>query len=203
MWKTYFSNERGMAALIAILLVGMLTLLGIAALSTSDDEVQVAGNQWQETKAFYAAESGLDKASSVLRGHYDTANGTPTVLPSGDEDLNGCEVSYSVSDNGAPSPQVISAGAQAGLHALVKSFSVTSTATNEADRAAVTLKETFETGVCPLFQFAVFYGNDLEIAPGADMTLIGRVQRQFVHTGCVISEDGQLCHLLRQHYPRP
>ncbi len=27
----------------------------------------------------------------------------------------------------------------------------------------------------PIFQFAVFYGNDLEIAPGPDMTLIGRV----------------------------
>ena len=50
-------SERGMAALVALLLVGMLTIIGLAALSTSNDEVQVAGNQLQETQAFYAAES--------------------------------------------------------------------------------------------------------------------------------------------------
>ncbi len=175
MWKKYVKNERGMAALVALLLVGMLTLIGLAALSTSDDEVKVAGNKWQETKAFYAAESGLDRAVSELMGHYDTANAVPGAMPTGEEDINNCEVSYRTVDEGAATAQVIAAGAQAGLHALVKKFSVSATATNASDNASVTLKETFESGVCPLFQFAVFYGNDLEIAPGPAMTLLGRV----------------------------
>ena len=127
MWKRYLKNERGMAALVAMLLVGMLTLIGLAAISTSDDEVQVAGNKWQETKAFYAAESGLDRAVSELMGHYDTANAVPGTLPIGEEEINNCDVSYRTIDNGAATAQVISAGAQAGLHALVKTFSVTAT----------------------------------------------------------------------------
>jgi len=175
MWKAHITNERGLAALVALLLVGMLTLIGLAALSTSDDEVKVAGNKWQETKAFYAAESGLDRAVADLMAHYDTANAVPTTMPSGSDDLNNCEVSYQTVDEGAPIQQVIAAGAQAGLHALVKKYSISATATNPGQSASVTLKETFESGVCPLFQFAVFYGNDLEIAPGPNMTLLGRV----------------------------
>jgi len=175
MWKSYLKNERGIAALVAMLLVGMLTLIGLAALSTSDDEVQVAGNKWQETKAFYAAESGLDKAVSELMGHYDTANSVPGSMPHGAEDVNNCEVTYNTVDNGAATQQVIAAGAQAGLHALAKTFSVSATATNTTDNASVTLRETFESAVCPLFQFAVFYDKDLEIAPGPNMTLLGRV----------------------------
>ncbi len=37
------------------------------------------------------------------------------------------------------------------------------------------LQTTFRSQVVPLFQFAAFYDQDLEIAPGADMTLEGRV----------------------------
>jgi Tfp pilus assembly protein PilX len=50
-------SERGFATLIALLMVGMLTLLGIAALSTSDDEVNIAGNSYNEMRTFYAAEA--------------------------------------------------------------------------------------------------------------------------------------------------
>jgi hypothetical protein len=181
-----------MAALVALLLVGMLTLIGLAALSTSDDEVQVAGNKWQETKAFYAAESGLDRAVADLIAHYDTANSVPGSMPSGDDDINNCDVTYATVDKGAATQKVIAAGAQAGLHALVKTFSVSATASNASENASVTLKEDFESGVCPLFQFAVFYGNDLEIAPGPNMTLLGRVHSNgnlWIQSGATLKMD--------------
>ena len=41
---------------------GMLTLIGLAAMSTSDDEVTITGNELQETRAFYAAEAALEAA---------------------------------------------------------------------------------------------------------------------------------------------
>lgn len=168
-------SERGMAALVALLLVGMLTIIGLAALSTSNDEVQVAGNQLQETQAFYAAESGLDAAVATLEAHYDTANTTPTVMPSGSQSLNNCTVTYNTVDNGAATFKVLNFGSLSGLHALVKSFSLASTGSGSSHDASVTLRETFQASLVPLFQFAVFYNNDLEIAPGADMNVIGRV----------------------------
>ena len=43
------------------------------------------------------------------------------------------------------------------------------------ENAKVTLSQSFETALVPIFQFAVFYDNDLEINPGPDMNLTGRV----------------------------
>jgi len=169
------NNKRGMASLIALIMVAMLTLLGLAALSTSDDEVSIAGNELQETRAFYAAEAGLEKAAAALQSEFDTTGAPPTSMPAGSETVNNCLVTYNANDDGPATQQVLSNGTLAGLYALVKSFSMTSTASNASYNATVQLSQTFEAALVPIFQFAVFYGNDLEIAPGPDMTLMGRV----------------------------
>ena len=41
--KRCVSNQSGIAALVALLLVAMLTLIGLAAVSNSDDEITIAG----------------------------------------------------------------------------------------------------------------------------------------------------------------
>ncbi len=173
--KRTLQSERGIATIIALILVGMLTLLGIAALTTSDDEVSIAGNDLQEMRAFYAAEGGLERGAASLQAEYDSTNAPPLIMPSGGDTVNLCTVEWETTDLGPATMRDLTTGTLAGLHALIKSFAITSTATNTIERARITLNENFETALVPLFQFAVFYGNDLEIAPGADMTLFGRV----------------------------
>ncbi len=176
MKKRYIiTSERGMATLIALIMVAMLTLLGLAALQTSDDEVTITGNELQEVRAFYAAEAGLEKAAAALQTEYDSTGVPPTVMPSGTDTVNMCLVTYTTTDNGAAVQKELTTGNLAGLHALVKSFTITSTATSPIDNVSVQLTQTFEAALVPIFQFAVFYGNDLEIAPGPSMTLLGRV----------------------------
>jgi hypothetical protein len=71
----------------------------------------------------------------------------------------------------------------AGLTALEYSYRVFSTAirrSNSADlnstqEAQTILQMDFNSRIIPLFQFAAFYNDDMEINPGADMTLGGRV----------------------------
>ncbi len=169
------TNERGFATLIALIMVAMLTILGLAALSTSDDEMTIATNEIQEMKAFYAAEAGLEAAAATMQTEYDSTGLPPLVLPSGHDTINQCNVVYRTVDNGPASQEILTNGTLAGLHALVKSFAITSTATNDAEHSAVEVSQSFEAALVPLFQFAVFYGNDLEIAPGPEMRLIGRV----------------------------
>jgi Tfp pilus assembly protein PilX len=169
------ASQRGMAALVALLMVGMLTLLGLAALSTSDDDVAISGNEMKDTRAFYAAEAGLERACASLRTQFETTGLPPTVMPTGTDSINNCAVTYRTADDGAAVQDVLETGALAGLHALVKSYTVTAVGSNSFDQAKVQMSQKFETDFIPLFQFAVFYGNDLEIAPGADMTLVGRV----------------------------
>jgi len=175
MSKRCLRSERGFATLIALIMVGLLTLIGLAALSTSDSEVSIAGNELHEMRAFYAAEAGLEKGAAALQSEYEATNAPPTTMPAGIDSLNNCSVVYGTVDDGPATVRQLSQGSLTGLHALVKSFSITASAKSTGDISRVDLSQSFETALIPIFQFAVFYGNDLEIAPGPDMQLVGRV----------------------------
>ena len=155
------NSHSGFATILALIMLGMLTLIGLAALTTSDDEVTIAGNEWQ--------------AAAQLQYIYDSTGLPPTVMPAGVDSINNCLVTYRTIDDGAPVKRTLTTGTLAGLHALVKSFTIHSMGANPSENAKVLMSQAFETALVPIFQFAVFYGNDLEIAPGPDMTLIGRV----------------------------
>ncbi|MCK4574059.1 MAG: hypothetical protein KAU36_06795, partial [candidate division Zixibacteria bacterium] len=175
MKRNYHESEGGFATLIALIMVAMLTLIGLAALSTSDDEITIAGNELQETRAFYAAEAGLEIAAADLQVSHDSIGLNIVSLPQGEDTLNNCILRFSTSDDGPASHEVLSNGTLAGLHAFVKSYTITSTGINRTDRGRVQVSQSFEAAMVPLFQFAVFYENDLEIAPGPAMELRGRV----------------------------
>jgi hypothetical protein len=180
-----------MATLIALIMVGMLTLIGLAALSTSDDEMSIAGNELQEMRAFYGAEAGLEAAAAAIQAQYTATGLPPTTLPSGTYDINNCHVVYRTIDDGAPSHQVLSHGTMVGLHAMVKSFTVTADATSTVEPASIRLTQAFEVALIPIFQFAVFYDHDLEIAPGPLMSLIGRVHSN----GNLYIQSGNTLHM--------
>jgi len=169
------NNEQGFASIIALIMVAMLTLLGLAALSTSDDESTIAGNELQEMRAFYAAESGLEAAAAQLHQSVDSTGTIASFMPEGESEMNQCVTQYSTADGGPAELDVLSSGTLAGLNAQVKTYTITSLGTNQIDNSKVELSQSFEVALVPLFQFAVFYGEDLEIAPGPDMNLIGRV----------------------------
>ena len=167
-------NQKGMAMLLALVMVGMLTLIGIAALSTSDDEVSIAGNELRDSKAFYAAEAGLEVAVAQIQAEYELTKLPPTDLPSGTDQINDCEVEYETIDEGATQTRLTD-GNLAGLHALVKTYTVRSTATNSLDQAREDLVQEFEAAQVPIFQFAVFYNDDFQATPMYDMIINGRV----------------------------
>ena len=55
-------GSAGVALVIALLVMGVLLLLGVAFLSLSATEVQIATNERQADQAFFAAEAGLTQA---------------------------------------------------------------------------------------------------------------------------------------------
>jgi len=59
-------NEKGAALLIALAIMLALTLLGAAATMTASIEINIAGNQRTSTKAFYAADAGIEHAKALL-----------------------------------------------------------------------------------------------------------------------------------------
>ena len=174
--KFTLNSEKGFAALIALIMVGMLTLIGLAAMSTSDDEVTITGNAMQDSRAFYAAESGLAMAVAQLESEYDSTNAPPLVLPNmKDRKINNCLVSFETIDNGPATTEKVTSGSLAGLNAFIKSFSVTSTSVNQTDFAKATVSQTFETVMVPIFQWAVFFDDELWAQPAFNLSVDGRV----------------------------
>ncbi len=175
MIKFKIKNESGFASVIAIIMVAMLTLLGLAVLSGSDDELSIASNELQEMKAFYASESGLDMAAAALHKEFDSTGSPPVTMLTGELDFNNCAVVYETTDDGPTAHEILTNGALVGLHALVKSFTMSSTATNVEEKSKVTLTQSFKSALIPIFQFAVFYEDILQTTPEYQMTIDGRV----------------------------
>jgi Tfp pilus assembly protein PilX len=168
--------ENGIATFIALMVMLMMTILGLSVLKLAEDEITIAGNELNEMSAFYASEAGLEKASASIQDQYNKTNAPPTQLPAGSENINGNTVTtYVTKDLGAAIQETLVKGALAGLKARVKTYRIESIGTSLVDGGQMRLSQDFECALIPLFQFAVFYENDLEIAPGPDMNLSGRI----------------------------
>jgi Tfp pilus assembly protein PilX len=80
MFKT-LNNEKGIALVIALMVLAAVTMMGIAAILTSTLDMQIAGNERTGIQAQYAAEAGL--AESIARLNLGTGDakymGTPTT----------------------------------------------------------------------------------------------------------------------------
>ncbi|KPJ65529.1 hypothetical protein AMJ44_09985 [candidate division WOR-1 bacterium DG_54_3] len=64
-------KNDGTALLVALMVMLMLTLLFVAAITTSVTDIDIAKNQKERTSAFYIAEAGLQLAIGVLRVNFD------------------------------------------------------------------------------------------------------------------------------------
>jgi len=72
-------DDSGSALVVALLMLIMLSFIGIAAISTSVRDMDIAKNTTDRTKAFYVAESGLEAAQAVLKS-YPNIFGNDTLL---------------------------------------------------------------------------------------------------------------------------
>jgi len=72
-------NENGIALIIALMLLVLLTLLGMAATTTSVVEIQIAGNDKIYKKNFYMAEAAAYEAAYEM-----AAEDNPTEELQGD-----------------------------------------------------------------------------------------------------------------------
>jgi len=183
-------DQRGIALLTVLAILLLLTFVGTVAVITSKTEVDISGAERTERMAFYVAEAGLEEGIGQILNSYEDYGIPPDPLPSGEMELNGYSVTYETIDSGSVEFKTLTHGAYEGLYALVKSFTVQAEATGGAYGARVRVSQRVEDALIPLFQFAVFYEMDLEIAPMQSMNMAGRV-----HTNAhmyVQSENGVL-----------
>ena len=62
-------NNRGSALVVALLMLIMLSFIGIASITTSVRDMDIAKNTTDRTDAFYVAEAGLEMAFGILKNN--------------------------------------------------------------------------------------------------------------------------------------
>lgn len=64
--KTMLNKQDGMALVIALVMLLILTLIGINAINTTTFEVNISGNQRIYNTAFYGADGGIDDFKATM-----------------------------------------------------------------------------------------------------------------------------------------
>ncbi len=74
MERNILREKKGVALIIALLMLLVLTLIGISSISTTTFETSISGNERIRTDAFYAAEAGIQVAINQVP---DNTNSIP------------------------------------------------------------------------------------------------------------------------------
>lgn len=85
------SREEGAALVVAILVLAILTVIGIALMLITSTESKIAANEWSVNRAFYSADAGLrwadvqmnDPTPFMTRAEFRTPSGLYPYSPFG------------------------------------------------------------------------------------------------------------------------
>jgi len=181
------SSESGMVTAVALLILAVLSLVGLSVLDLSFRDVQVSANLDSAARALHVAEAGIEAAYSQMKiatglkaNPGQNVDGSITLTPpviANHTFTTLTAVPLFLDGASPPLPttqaQTIASGDLAGLNSFAQNYLVTSEVTGpNGSRAKVV--QVLQMGFAPLFQFAVYYNEILEIFPGATFTIVGR-----------------------------
>ena len=183
-------SEAGIALLTTILLMLLMSsmLVGFIILINTGQKVSGMNNDY--SKAFYAAEAGMEKITADLGNLFDT-NYSPSgaqvdVIATQPPVLSGVNyirydgrsayaIDYPKDGQGNPVATItqIKSGPYQGMTALATPYTLNVTARTNAG-SEVKLQRTTQTVGIPMFQFGVFSDTDLSFFPGPVFNFGGR-----------------------------
>jgi len=77
--KDGLMDQKGIALVVALVMLLVLTFVGVAAISTTSYEARIAGNERVYNNAFYAGDGGIEN----FRGRATTGEFVYSLAPSG------------------------------------------------------------------------------------------------------------------------
>jgi hypothetical protein len=178
-------EQRGVVLVVALLVLTILSVLGLAFLTTARTEDTIAANYRNHTAAFYAAEAGIEsgvanlKAALALKPNATDAELAaipPAPLSDPNYTFNPADPLEVRRIRPTPYATTLTSGPYAGLRGLATPYEVSATVIGpRGSRARLTQRVDYMQ--IPLFQFMAFYGRgvDLEIAPAPPAVITGRI----------------------------
>lgn len=174
-------KQNGSAMIIALLVLALLLSFVAIAVSRTTSETIASSNDAAESRAFSASQASLE----VMTRNFDKIfeeKLSPTssdlthvksLLPPGfDTDYT---FSQDITQTKATETVVMSGQLLQGLNALRDEWQIDSTATEKSSGVQVALRRKFYNNRVPIFQFGIFYDDDLEFHPGPRFDFGGRV----------------------------
>jgi Tfp pilus assembly protein PilX len=79
--SSIFKNQSGAALVIALIMMIVLTLIGLASIFTSTFDIKISGNKRGSTDAFYAADSGVAVVTARIENFNINLYNTGTYNP--------------------------------------------------------------------------------------------------------------------------
>ena len=175
-------SQRGSAIVIAVFILVLLSAFVALALSRTATEAAAIGNETSEARTFYAAQGSLEMMTRNFNKVFETK------LSPADADFNPLRTAgvpgftsaqYTFNQEAdLVSDQVVTTidtGLFAGLNATQDKWRLRTTATDARNGVQVQLTRNILNNLVPIFQFGIFYNDDMELHPGAPFAFGGRV----------------------------
>jgi hypothetical protein len=174
-------KETGSAMVIALLI--MVLLLGFVSFSMlrTSSETIAATNDASESRTFEAANASLEVLTRNFQKIFDTKlNPDQSDLdrikdqkpPDFENDYSFAQDAVKVKDT---VKTVVGGGEFQGMNSLRDEWEVSSLATERNSGVQVELRRRYINDRIPIFQFGIFYDDDLEFHPGPRFDFGGRV----------------------------
>ncbi len=176
------NEQRGIVLIVSLMILAVLSVLGLAFLMTAQTEDAIATNYRNHTAAFYAAEAGVESGVASLKAALTANPNVPDadlakLAPAPLTDPNYIFDAFQVRRiRPTPYATTLTSGPYAGLSGFATPYEASATVIGpRGSRARLTQRVDYMQ--IPLFQFMGFYGRgvDLELAPGPEMTITGRI----------------------------
>jgi hypothetical protein len=194
--KTTMRKQSGIALITTMLLLLLMSAMVVGFMLLVTEGQRLSGMDRDQIRAFYGAESGMEKLTADLGSLFGTTYApsgaqvnalttTPPALPSssgvsyvdvlGNSTYN---ITFPTDAKGNPLAQFaqITSGSSAfqGMTALETTYTMTVAARTNTGGEAKLVRTTQTVGI-PLFQFGIYSETDLSFFPGPNFNFGGRV----------------------------
>lgn len=178
MFRAYLPNSKrkGQALILSYMVISVFLVLSSALLSKAISEKNFSLRNKLNTEIFFLAEGGTENAISAftkaianyqIPADVQSFNVSTTFNTFGGTTVNSTVTRLENND------RLILEGT---TNVMVRNYDVVTTATHPQNNGiTITLHQIIARRLIPTFQHAVFYNGDLEMLPGANMTLSGRI----------------------------
>lgn len=180
------SDQKGSALIIALFVLALVGAFAALALTRTATEAAAMGNEAAEARTFYAAQGSLEMMTRNFNKIFERKlSPTTTDLDKVRDGANNPGLSTSmggqytffqeVDQTSNSRAETLQGGPYSGLYALRDNWRLRTTATDTITGTQVQLTRNILNNRIPIFQFGVFYEDDLELFRPPLFSFGGRV----------------------------